>query len=251
MQLVVHEDGSGPRTAVLIHGLMSDHRAWHRVSARLQERGFRVVTVDLAGHGRSPRARRYSPRAWADDVVESLAPVLTDAPDLLMGHSLGGLVASIAAERMSDAGVAPAAVAYVDPAFGFPGGVRGAVIKLLFAVAPRPRRASLQRWNPKWDAEDLEIELATLAEWDKRTILGMADSRPLQPPTRLVAPSLVILAERSWLVSDELAGRLRDLGMRVETLPGSGHTVFRDAHRDFMTLVERWLETAAAARQPS
>ncbi|MFW8745432.1 alpha/beta fold hydrolase, partial [Mesorhizobium japonicum] len=53
MQLAVHDDGSGSRTAVLIHGLMSDHRAWHRVSSRLQEHGFRVVTVDLAGHGSS------------------------------------------------------------------------------------------------------------------------------------------------------------------------------------------------------
>lgn len=248
MRLAVHEEGAGARTAVLIHGLMSDHRAWHRVSARLQERGFRVMSLDLAGHGRSPRARRYSPRAWADDVVESLAPVLSSPPDLLMGHSLGGLVASMAAERMAAEGRAPGAAVYVDPAFGFPGGARGAVIKLLFAAAPRPRRGSLRRWNPKWDAADIEIELATLADWDKRTILGMADSRPLRPPASLVAPSLAVLAERSWLVSDELADRLRALGMRVEVLPGSGHTVFRDVHADFMALVEGWLETALVAR---
>ena len=248
MRLAVHEDGTGSRTAVLIHGLMSDHRAWHRVSARLQERGFRVVTVDLAGHGRSPRARRYSPEAWADDVVESLAPVLGTAPDLVMGHSLGGLVASIVAERMAADGRAPGAAVYVDPAFGFPGGVRGAVIKLLFAASPRPRRRSLRRWNPKWDAVDVEIELATLTDWDKRTILGLADSRPLQPPARLVAPSLAILAEKSWLVSDELADRLRRIGMRVERVPGSGHTVFRDAHDDFMALVEAWLARATVTR---
>ena len=62
MQLAVHETGSGPRTAVLIHGIMSDHRAWHRVSGELVDQGFRVLAVDLAGHGKSPRAHRYSPR---------------------------------------------------------------------------------------------------------------------------------------------------------------------------------------------
>ncbi len=250
MRLVVHESGSGPRTALLIHGLMSDHRAWHRVSAQLEERGFRIIAVDLAGHGRSPRSRRYSPQAWADDVVESVAPLLDGAPDLVLGHSLGGLVASLVVERL-----VPHAVVYVDPAFAFPGGPRGVALKALFALAPRPTRASLVRWNPKWDAADVEIELATLADWDKRTILGLANTRRLVPPERLVAPSLVVLAERSWLVSAEVAERLRAQGMTVATIAGTGHTVFRDEHHDFMDVVEGWLDrldpaVAEAGRAP-
>jgi pimeloyl-ACP methyl ester carboxylesterase len=242
MRLAVHESGAGERTALLIHGLMSDHRAWHRVGADLRERGFRVIAVDLAGHGRSPRSRRYSPAGWADDVAESVAPLLDRAPDLVMGHSLGGLVASLVAERL-----APRAVVYVDPAFAFPGGVRGAALKALFALAPRPSRASLVRWNPKWDATDVEIELATLADWDKRTILGLADTRRLLPPERLVAPSLVVLAERSWLIPAAVAERLAAQGMTVATIPGTGHTVFRDEHHDFMGVVEAWIERAAPA----
>jgi pimeloyl-ACP methyl ester carboxylesterase len=236
MRLAVHESGTGSRTALLIHGLMSDHRAWHRVSDDLERRGFRVIAVDLAGHGASPRSRRYSPAAWAEDVRETVAPLLDRRPDLIMGHSLGGLIASIVAETLR-----PRAAVYVDPAFGFPGGARGVLLKLLFAVAPRPGRASLVRMNPKWDAADVELELATLAEWDKRTILGLARTRPLAPPARLVAPSLVVLAERSWLVTDLLADRLRRAGMNVRTIPGTGHTVFRDEHRDFMSAVDDWL----------
>jgi pimeloyl-ACP methyl ester carboxylesterase len=242
MQLAVHVAGSGPRTAVLIHGIMSDHRAWHRVSAALEQRGFRVVAVDLAGHGRSPRSRRYSTTSWADDVVESVAPLLSEPPDLLMGHSLGGLVASLAAERL-----APRAVVYVDPAFAFPGGLRGAALKVMFALSPRPSRAALVRWNPKWDRADVEIELATLADWHKRTILALADSRVMTPPATLVAPTLVVLAEKSWLVSAATADRLRAQGMTVETIPGTGHTVFRDEHHDFMRAVEGWMARAAPA----
>jgi pimeloyl-ACP methyl ester carboxylesterase len=241
MRLAVHESGAGPRTAVLIHGMMSDHRAWHRVTVELEEHGFRVFAVDLAGHGSSPRARRYSPRSWAADVVETVEPLLTGPPDLVMGHSLGGLVASIVADRL-----APRAAIYVDPAFAFPRGVRGVLFKLAFAIAPRPRRGALVRMNPKWSAADIEIELATLRDWDKRTILGFVDSRPLVPPLNLVAPSLVVLAERSLLITEAVAARLRTQGMAVEVVAGSGHTVFRDDHTRFMALVRSWLATHVA-----
>jgi len=239
MKLAVHEAGTGPRTAVLVHGIMSDHRAWHRVGQELADRGFRIIAVDLAGHGGSPRSRRYSLKAWADDVVETLDPMLTSRPDLIMGHSLGGLVASMVADRL-----APRAAVYVDPAFAFPRGVRGAVMKLVFAVAPRPRRAALVRWNPKWSAADIDIELATLRDWDKRTILGLASTRGLVPPARLIAPSLVVLAEKSLLITDAVAARLRRQGMTVETVEGTGHMVFRDEHARFMELLGRWLESA-------
>jgi pimeloyl-ACP methyl ester carboxylesterase len=245
MKLAVHETGTGPRTAVLVHGIMSDHRAWHRVGQELVEQGFRIIAVDLAGHGGSPRSRRYSPAAWADDVVETVQPLLTRRPDLIMGHSLGALVASLVGDRL-----APRAAVYVDPAFSFPRGLRGMVMKLLFAVAPRPRRGALVRWNPKWSATDIDIELATLRDWDKRTILGLASTRGLVPPARLVAPSLVVLAERSLLISDAVAARLRDLGMTVERVAGTGHMVFRDEHARFMAVVDRWLPAALApARQ--
>ncbi|TXK19838.1 alpha/beta fold hydrolase [Homoserinibacter sp. GY 40078] len=236
MQLAVHEFGAGEQTAILIHGIMSDHRAWDRVTAELVDRGFRVLAVDLAGHGRSPRARRYSPRAWADDVVETVEPLLRKPPALVMGHSLGGLVASLAADRL-----APRAAIYVDPAFAFPRGVRGLAFKLAFALAPRPRRSALVRWNPRWSPADVENELAAVREWDKRTILGFADTRPVVPPLRLAAPSLVVLAERSLLITDAAASSLRRLGMTVETLAGAGHSVFRDDLQGFMHVVEGWL----------
>jgi pimeloyl-ACP methyl ester carboxylesterase len=249
MRLAVRESGvtsATPfrRTAVLIHGIMSDSRAWHRVTAELEQRGFRVLAVDLAGHGSSPRSRRYSPSSWADDVVETLQPMLTGPPDLVMGHSLGGLVASLVADKLS-----PRTAIYIDPAFAFPRGVRGLAYKLIFALSPRPRRSILVRMNPKWDVSDVDMELAGLRDWDRRTLLGFADTRPLVPPVTLVAPSLVVLAEKSLLITSPVAAALRRLGMAVETVPGSGHAVFRDQHTRFVRVLDRWLDRTLPAVQ--
>jgi pimeloyl-ACP methyl ester carboxylesterase len=236
MRLAVHDSGAGTRVAVLVHGMMSDHRAWHRVAAELRADGFRVVAVDLAGHGASPRSRRYSPRRWADDVIETLEDVLDDAPDLIVGHSLGALVASLVAERF-----APRAAIYVDPAFAFPRGIRGVAVKALFTLAPRPGAWVLRRLNPGWSEDDVALELATLRVWDKRTILGFVNTRPLRSPRTLVAPSLVVLAERSLLIAPRDVERMRRDGMIVEIVRGAGHTVFRDDHTRFMHLVRDWL----------
>jgi pimeloyl-ACP methyl ester carboxylesterase len=242
MRLAVTSSGTGPRTAILIHGIMSDSRSWHRVTEELETRGFRVLAVDLTGHGHSPRARRYSPGGWADDVVETVRPLLTAPPDLVMGHSLGGLVASLVADRLS-----PRTAIYVDPAFAFPRGLRGVVYKLMFAFAPPPRRSVLVRMNPTWDAAEVDIELASLRAWDRRTLFGFIDTSSLVPPATLVAPSLVVLAERSLLITAPVAAALRRLGMAVETVPRSGHTVFRDEHVGFIAVLDRWLERTIPA----
>lgn len=239
MRLAVHVTGAGPRTAVLVHGLMSDHRAWHRVASELEAEGFRVVAVDLAGHGASPRARRYSPRAWADDVAESLESALDGRVDLLVGHSLGALVASRVAERLR-----PRAIVYVDPALGFPRGVHGVALKAVFLLSPKPSAWTLRRLNPRWGEDDVELELATLRLWDRRTLLGFLSTRDLVPPASLVAPSLVVLAGRSMLITPRAAAGLRALGMSVERVEGAGHTVFRDDHARFMTLLRAHLTTS-------
>jgi pimeloyl-ACP methyl ester carboxylesterase len=242
MKLAVREIGDGPRTALLIHGIMGDSRTWQRVSLDLVDRGFRVLAVDLAGHGQSPRSRRYSPTGWADDVVETVQPLLAGPPDVVMGHSLGALVASLVADRMT-----PRTAIYVDPAFAFPRGPLGVVYKLGWLMTPRPGRSILVRMNPKWDAAEVDRELAALREWDRRTLFGFADTRPLVPPLTLVAPSLVVLAERSLLITARARDSLTRLGMSVTTVPGTGHAVFRDDPVGFMKQIDEFLARALPA----
>jgi pimeloyl-ACP methyl ester carboxylesterase len=98
--------GSGPRTVVLLHGLLLSQRMHLPLARDLAERGNRVVTLDLLGHGRSDRPRdmwRYSMSFFGDQVV-ALLDELGVEQAVVMGTSLGANatleVAAQAPERL-------------------------------------------------------------------------------------------------------------------------------------------------------
>lgn len=92
------EEGAPP--VILLHGIGGDHTTWSVVADHLADR-YRVYAVDQRGHGSSDRADRYSFRLMAEDVW-ALADELGLEEVRLVGHSMGGLVALIAAQLRPD-----------------------------------------------------------------------------------------------------------------------------------------------------
>jgi len=98
--------GEGQRTCVLIHGLLLSQKMHRPLARSLAERGNRVVTVDLLGHGRSDRPRdmtQYSMTFFAEQVVALLDHLEVDEA-VIAGTSLGANtaleVAALAPERV-------------------------------------------------------------------------------------------------------------------------------------------------------
>ncbi|MFB7464819.1 alpha/beta fold hydrolase [Streptomyces sp. NPDC056224] len=230
MQLHTRTWGEGDRVALLIHGIMSDHRTWRRVGPALAGLGYRVIAVDLRGHGASGRGE-YSPELYADDVAETLPA----GAELAIGHSLGGLTLSLAVDRLK-----PRRAVFSDPAWSLAAmeGV-GPEILAQFKSAPREQ---IQALNPRWEEADVDVELQTLAVWDEATALSLgplvgADLMPAAP----VVPSLVQLADPSVLISPERAEVLTSRGFEVRSVSGAGHTIHRDDFDGFMTSLEGWI----------
>jgi len=103
---IVYREWEGPdeTTFVLLHGLGGSHLSWLQVAPGLSGLG-RVVALDLPGFGRSPAAGRGS---RVMDSRRSLARFLDRVSDgrvILVGNSMGGLIA------MTEAAVEPDRVA--------------------------------------------------------------------------------------------------------------------------------------------
>jgi pimeloyl-ACP methyl ester carboxylesterase len=98
--------GTGPRVTVLLHGLLFSQRMHSQLAEALAERGNRVVTLDLLGHGASDRPLelwRYSMPEFAREVV-ALLDHLGVPEAVVLGTSLGANVtlevADAAPERL-------------------------------------------------------------------------------------------------------------------------------------------------------
>jgi pimeloyl-ACP methyl ester carboxylesterase len=87
--------GSGDRIVVFMHGLLMDAQMNRRLAADLAERGFRVVLLDLPGHGLSDKPHHASAHridSYARQVVGLLDAL--EIPDAVVGGvSLGANVA--------------------------------------------------------------------------------------------------------------------------------------------------------------
>lgn len=90
--------GPARGTVVLVHGLGEHKGRYAPVAERLNAQGWHVVAYDQRGHGESPGARGAIPddAALLRDLAVVVGALRTEfaGPLVLLGHSMGGLVAS-------------------------------------------------------------------------------------------------------------------------------------------------------------
>ena len=90
-------DGRLP-TVVFIHGALNDHSVWTLLARWFAHHGHSVLAPDLPGHARSEGPPLESVEALADWLLALLDAAGVDRA-VLVGHSMGSLVALEAAAR--------------------------------------------------------------------------------------------------------------------------------------------------------
>ena len=249
----VRDEGEGKRPPlVCVHGAGSSSVVWMDAVRRLSPER-RVVAPDLPGHGQSDR---WHPPddvtiAMYRDAVGTVCAELKIERAVLMGHSMGALVALAAAAAWPErvAGlilvggglrlpVAPELFVKLTGDFARFGQWLGRVV-----WSPATPLDVVERWGAVAFTADAEVTLA-----DFRAVDRFADGAALAPKVR--APTLVLGGADDLMtparLSHELAAAIP--GARAVILPDAGHMLMLEAARTtndrFFTEVESFLITS-------
>ena len=253
---------------VLVHGLGEHIDRYDHVARRLNGLGFAAVGYDHRGHGRSPGQRGGMPTD--ESLCADLGRVLYAAreafpgPLVLMGHSLGGLIAG----RFVAEGLQPTpakwwravdALVMSSPALD-PG--TNAVQKLLLAVvAPMlPNLAVNNGLKVNWISRDADVVKAYAADplvHDRITgRLGLFVARQ-GPAVIAAAPNWKTPTLLMWAGSDRCvapAGSAAFAGaaprdvVTVREWPGLFHEIFNEPEQgDVLKVLDDWLATHVPA----
>ena len=109
---------AGRRGLVFVHGGGAHAHWWTHVAAQFAG-DFRVLALDLSGHGDSGHRSAYSLTTWADEVMAVAQDGGIGGPPLIVGHSMGGFVtigtAALHSDRLAGAIVCDSPVTAPDP----------------------------------------------------------------------------------------------------------------------------------------
>jgi pimeloyl-ACP methyl ester carboxylesterase len=235
---------------VLVHGVTSSSRTWWRVGPALAERGYRVLAVDLRGHGSSPRpAAALSLADLATDVAETVEAAAGSPVDLLVGHSLGALVAlelvaarpGFARRLVVEDPPGASSIDWVAVAAGIEADTSRA------ATAPDALRRDLEAANPAWPPGEAERRVADLADCDGQAIAAaLRLGVPFDLPARLATsvPVLMLLAEEalgSILLGLDRKAAVEALGDGTTRVVPTGHSIHREALTRWLAALDAWL----------
>lgn len=234
--------GEGPRTLVLIHGWTCDGSFWSANVANLAKR-YRVLTLDLPGHGRSGDCATCSMEEFSAAVF-AVMDAAKVRRGVLVGHSMGGAVMLACARRAPER---VEAIVAVDAAF--PDATSVAVFKdsaLRFAgpEGTKAREAMIRAmFTPATPKAVQEQVLKGMLGAPEATAVGAM--RGMFTPgfwkdDIVRIPFLEIAAgNSSWLTLEGLQKRFP--GAQLKRIEGTGHFLMMEQPEAFNRILLDWL----------
>jgi pimeloyl-ACP methyl ester carboxylesterase len=241
--MMVRRHGAGPEI-VWIHGLGEWSASFDAITAHPALAGYTHVLPDLPGYGRSPWPARVEDLA---QVASRLAAWIGDREPVLIGHSMGGVLAAMIAARIAvravidvdgnlsagDCTFSGAAAAYaLDDflAFGFSALRADVYERGRSDLALRGYHAALSAASPR------------VFHHHATELVALSASETLAADLAVLRPPVLYLAG----VPDGICARSRALldrhGVRWLGLEPAGHWVFVDQPDAFAATVAAFLQ---------
>ncbi|MGO4444312.1 alpha/beta fold hydrolase [Mycobacterium sp. 2YAF39] len=242
------------RAVVLLHGYSASVQWWDRVAAALP--GQRVITVDLVGHGGSE-----APRDAGDYSVDGQAEAVRRALDalgvrraVLVGHSMGGLVATALAEQNPER-VERVAISDTPAAEDLVESSALAGLACTPIIGPlvdrlRPVDAITDSALQTGFAADYPVPALAHRSLEQLTHTGVCDSGK-QGDQRATAdrlaglgkPVLVVWGEHDVLTPTAAnVERYREAGLTPTIIPGVGHSPLVESPGEFVNAITEFIQ---------
>ena len=258
----VYRDWGSGRTLLMLHGLMGSHRHWLGVMQKLK-RDYRCIALDLLGFGESSQPLITDGVAaevkFVREVVEALA--LRDC--VLVGHSLGGWVATAYAlqyqtEMSGLVLLAPAGIRDHNSSWRYR--------RLLPLTWQLPVLDGLLQWAgpiANWPgggdrlAELVDLRRALRAQPTARQWVrtwawnGPASDTVEGELDRLQLPTAIVAAERDRVIPLRHCQTYRDriAKARLEVLPNAGHRLPSKHWRELLPILQKFLDSETLPRK--
>jgi pimeloyl-ACP methyl ester carboxylesterase len=241
----------------LLHGLTANGACWAALAQAMQA-DYDVIMPDARGHGDSSVPEHgYRYEDHANDVVGLIKALRLSHP-ILIGHSMGGMVAAVVASRA-------------------PGLLRGLILADPTFLSPKVQRevrdsdvADQHRRTLKMSLDDLVAEArnrhpdrsldttqriararlhTSLAAFD---VLTPPNPDYLQVVRSIEVPSLLVIGGPAGVVSPEVAADLQRLNARlqVEQIPEAGHGLLYDQPERFVVILKSFLRSIGTGIVP-
>lgn len=239
-------DGTGP-VVVFVNSLGTDLRLWDAVLPLLPQ-GMRHVRYDKRGHGLSDLGGPCSMNDLAGDAI-ALIEAQAAGPVILVGLSIGGMIAQAVASRRPDLvralvlsntatrlGTAESWQARIGAvSAGGLGSIADAVLERWFAPAFRATPA-LAPWR--------NMLIRTPAAGYAAACAALAGADLTEATRRLRLPALVIAGAEDGASPPELVRATADLipGAAFHLIPGAGHLPCIETPAAFAALLSSFLQ---------
>jgi len=270
VSLAIETRGPAGAPAVLFaHGFGQSRHAWVRAAESLAEHGWRTVTFDARGHGNSSRVKdgRYELEQFVDDLLVVARSL--EAPPVLVGASMGGLLGLVAAGETRPAPFRALVLVDITPRWEAAG-----VERMLGFMRANPQgfasldeaAAEVAAYLPQRRRRKDRYELAQLLRrggdgrlrwhWDPAMLDTVAregerhQQRLLNAARNIDVPTLLVSGGRSDIVSRDTVAEFLDAVPHAThvQIPHATHTLAGDDNVSFAAAIEPFLESLSVGK---
>jgi len=237
--------GQGQKTIVLVHGWTCDSTSWE-FQVPVLSRKYRVVTLDLPGHGRSqgPKDGHFSMDLFAR-AVESVRRQVGASRIVLVGHSMGTPVIRQYAREYPRR---VAGLVLVDGLVSLPPGAAPSTADMSGPAGLKAREAMIRGMFTAQTPKPLQKQITEMMLHPPAATATGAMLATFDPSNWtdevMTMPVLGIYADKSQLANREYSKKIFPAFDYVE-IPGTGHFLMMEKPGEFNRLLSAFVDKIA------